>query len=58
VARVYEHHKASRDFILQVGSRKLCAGRRDCFFWSSRRPPRRLRLLSPALLIDLGSLQW
>jgi hypothetical protein len=58
VARVYDGRKVSRQFILQAGSRKLVAGRGDCYHWSARRPTRRLQLLSPSLRIDLGSLLW
>jgi hypothetical protein len=58
VARVYQGGKVSREFVLQIGSRKLPTGRGDCYFWRSSRPPCRLQLLSRDLRIDLGRLQW
>ncbi|UCC43375.1 MAG: hypothetical protein JSU65_09530 [Candidatus Zixiibacteriota bacterium] len=58
VARVYDGDAVTRQFVLQTGTRKLVVGSGDCFHWHSQQPPRRMRLLSKLLGIDLGSLQW
>jgi hypothetical protein len=58
VARVYDRGRISRKFLLQVGSKKLLPEAGDCFFWTSKRPPRCMKLLSGPLLIDLGRLKW
>lgn len=58
VARVYDDQAIAKNFVLKVGGRKISAGRGDCFFWNSKRPPRRLSLLSPDLQVDLEDLQW
>ncbi len=58
VARVYDREKVTRQFILQVGRRKLYPEVQDCFYWSSARPPRRIQLLSPSLRIDFGNIKW
>ena len=58
VARVYEDGKATRQFILQAGKRKLYPNQADCFLWTSRQGPRQLRLLSEDLAINLKGLRW
>jgi hypothetical protein len=58
VARVYDRARATRQFILQIGRRKLYPEVQDCFYWSSARPPRRIQLLSPSLRIDFGNIKW
>jgi hypothetical protein len=58
VARVYDGEILTRQFILKVGRRKLVPGRGDCYFWSSKRPPQRLQLLSGELRIDLEKVKW
>ncbi len=57
-ARVYDNRKVAAGFILKAGRRIIQAGTERCFFWSSRTPPRRIRLLSPQVLIDFGPLNW
>ncbi len=57
-ARVYVGRKVTSEFVLKVGQQRLVAGAQDCYFWSSRRPPRRIRLLSPDLEIDCGEITW
>ena len=58
VARVTDRETVSRQFILRVGRRKLHPGTGGCFFWTAKRPPRRLCLLSSDLKIDLEQLRW
>jgi hypothetical protein len=58
VARVYDRAQVTRQFILQVGRRKLYPEVQDCFYWSSARPPGRIQLLSPSLRIDFGNIKW
>ncbi len=58
VARVYKDGKATRQFVMQIGSKKLHLSEGDCFFWESKREPRGFKLLSESLAIELGALQW
>ncbi len=58
VARVYDRTKVTPEFILQVGRKKLYARSQNCFFWSAKRPPRKVQLLSPSTRIDFGTLKW
>lgn len=58
-ARVYEGNEvASARYVLQAGRRKIVAGRRDVFVWSSPRPPRMIRLLSKTVKIDFEKIDW
>jgi len=58
VARVYDQTRATSEFVLQVGQKKLYPCAQQCFFWSAKHPPRRIQLLSPELRIDFGRLRW
>jgi hypothetical protein len=58
VARVYRDGKATTEFIVQVGRRKLVPLSRGFYNWSSTRPPNIIRLLSPALRVDFERLSW
>ncbi len=58
VARVYDGDSTTGEFILKVGHHELPAGRGDCYYWTSARPPRRISLSSPDLRIDLEGLKW
>lgn len=57
-ARVYDKRKVNSDFVMKIGRKKISAGLQSCFFWSSEKPPRRIQLLSPKVLIDFGPLSW
>jgi hypothetical protein len=57
-ARVYDKREITSGFVLKTGRRKIPAGLQNCFFWSSEKPPRRIQLLSPKVLIDFGPLSW
>lgn len=58
-ARAYHNeHAVSSRFILQAGRREVVASDQDCFFWSSQRPPRKLRLVSSEVAVDFGPLKW
>ncbi len=58
VARVYFKEQVCTEFILQVGRLKLGPEAHDCYFWSTPKPPRSLKLLSPELKIDFGEITW
>jgi hypothetical protein len=36
----------------------MYAKSQHCFFWTAKRPPRRIQLLSPSVKIDFGSISW
>ena len=57
-ARVYDGRQVTSDYVLKVGRKRIPAGLQSCFFWSSERPPKRIQLLSPKVLIDFGQLNW
>ncbi len=58
VARIYDRHQVTSEFILQVGRRKLVPQSQRCYFWSAKNPPKTMQLLSSALKIDFGKLTW
>ena len=57
-ARVYAGTAVTSEFILQIGRRKLFAEAQQCYFWTAKHPPRRVRLLSPDVGVDFGELSW
>jgi len=58
-ARAYRKDRVvSPDYILKAGRVEVAASELDCYYWSSQRPPRRLKLLCGSLAIDFGTLQW
>ena len=58
VARVYRKNKTTPEFVLKIGREKLQPGFRDCYYWTTNRPPQRLQLLSPSLGIEVDEIKW
>jgi hypothetical protein len=58
VARCYRGGRPSTEYILKVGRERLQPEYRSCYFWTSRKPPRNMQLLSPFLKVDLDRVQW
>ena len=57
-ARVYVNGEPSGGFALKIGRQVLTAEFRDCFYWSSQRPPRTVRLLSSSEEIVFAAIPW
>ncbi len=57
-ARVYINGEPSGGFALKVGRKMLTPEFRDCFYWSSERPPRTVRLLSASEEIVFRAIPW
>lgn len=58
VARIYDREEVTSEFILKAGRRKLVPQSQHCYYWSAKRPPKTLQLLSSELKIDFGKLTW
>jgi len=58
VARCYRRGAATGEFVLKVGRERLQPGLHECYSWTSRKPPRRIQLLSPALLLTFDTGKW
>jgi hypothetical protein len=58
VARVYKKQTVTKEFVLHVGRSKLIAQREGFYHWSSKSPPRTIRLLSRAVQVNFGTLKW
>jgi len=57
-ARVYIDGEPSGGFALKVGRKVLTPEFRNCFYWSSERPPRTVRLLSTSEEIAFNAITW
>lgn len=58
VARVYRNRKVCSEFSLKAGHQALYPQQGKCYFWSSKRPTRRIQLQSADINIDFGELKW
>lgn len=57
-ARVYDKGKASAQFVIKAGARKVQAGPLGFYCWSSKRPPAKIGLLQNSHVIEFESLSW
>jgi hypothetical protein len=57
-ARAYVNGEPSGGFVLKVGRKILTPEFRNCFYWSSERPPRTIRLLSTSKEITFAAILW
>lgn len=57
-ARVYDRGKASAQFVIKAGARKVQAGPLGFYCWSSKRPPTKIGLLRNSHIIEFESLSW
>lgn len=57
-ARVYDRGKATAKFAIKIGGRKVLMGPSGFFYWSSRRPPSKVRLLGESHIIEFDGLLW
>lgn len=57
-ARVYDQGRASAKFVIKIGGRKILMGPSGFFYWSSKRPPAKVRLLGESQIIEFEGLSW
>ncbi len=57
-ARVYDHGRASGKFVIKIGGRKVSVGQSGFYYWSSKRPPAKIRVLGKSYIIDFEGLSW
>ena len=57
-ARVYDRGKASGQFVIKAGARKVQAGDLGFYCWSSKRPPGKIGLLLNSHKIEFEGLSW
>ncbi len=57
-ARVYDHGKASAQFVIKAGARRIQAGPVGFYCWSSKRPPGKIGLLRNSHIIEFEGLSW
>lgn len=57
-ARVYDRGKASAQFVIKAGARKVQAGPLGFYCWSSKRPPAKIGLLQNSHVIEFEGLSW
>jgi hypothetical protein len=58
-ARAYRRDDVvTSDYILTADGRQVTASVQECYYWSSKIPPRRIWLRSSELAIDFGHLRW
>lgn len=57
-ARVYDRGKATAKFAIKIGGRKILIGPSGFFYWSSKRPPAKVRLLGESHIIEFDGLSW
>lgn len=57
-AKVYDRGRASAKFTIAIGRRKIRLGSSGYFYWSSKRPPAKVRLLGESHTIVFDGLSW
>ncbi len=57
-ARVYDRGRASVKFMIKIGGHKVTVGPSGFFYWSSKRPPAKVRLLGESHTIEFEGLSW
>ena len=57
-ARVYDRGKASAQFVIKAGARRVQAGPLGFYCWSSKRPPGKIGLLRNSHIIEFEGLSW
>ena len=58
VARLYDNQRATSEFAILIGRKKLAAESLGFYQWSSKRPPGRLRLQSDVTTIEFEGITW
>lgn len=58
VARVYDQGKASEKFMIKIDGRKIPVGPSGFLYWSSKRPPAKVKLLGESQVIEFEGLSW
>jgi len=57
-ARVYDRGKASTQFVIKIGARRIQAGSVGFYCWSSKRPPGKIGLLRNLDIVEFEGLLW